>query len=62
VLDVDLERRRISLSMKENRPQPDAVSKGEERKKKERRQEKRQKEKSTFANDPFAAAFGNKKQ
>jgi uncharacterized protein len=62
VLDVDLERRRISLSMKESRPQPDAVSKGEERKKKERRQEKRQKEKSTFANDPFAAAFGNKKQ
>jgi len=62
VLDVDLERGRISLSMKDSRPQPDAVSKGEERKKKERRQEKRQKEKSTFANNPFAAAFGNKKQ
>jgi len=62
VLDVDLERGRISLSMKDSRPQPDAVSKGEERKKEERRQEKRQKEKSTFANNPFAAAFGNKKQ
>ena len=62
VLDVDLERRRISLSMKDSRPQADAVSKGEERKKKERRQEKRQKEKSTFTNNPFAAAFGNKKQ
>ena len=58
VLDVDLERRRISLSMKDSRLRPDAVSKGEERKKEERRQ----KQKSTFTNNPFAAAFGNKKQ
>jgi uncharacterized protein len=58
VLDVDLGRRRISLSMKDSQPQPDAVSKGEERKKEERRQ----KQKSTFTNNPFATAFGNKKQ
>jgi ribosomal protein S1 len=58
VLDVDLERRRISLSMKDSRLRPDAVSKGEERKKEERRQ----KQKSTFTNNPFATAFGNKKQ
>jgi uncharacterized protein len=58
VLDVDLERRRISLSMKDSQPRPDAVFKGEERKKEERRQ----KQKSTFTNNPFATAFGNKKQ
>jgi uncharacterized protein len=62
VLDVDLERRRISLSMKNSQPQPDMVSKGEERKREEKRQDRRQKQKSTFANNPFAAAFGNKKQ
>jgi uncharacterized protein len=62
VLDVDLERRRISLSMKDSRLRPDAVSKGEERKKEERKHEGRQKQKSTFTNNPFATAFGNKKQ
>jgi len=62
VLDVDLARRRISLSMKSSRPQPDAVSKGEERKKEEKRLEKKQRQKSSFTNNPFAAAFENKNQ
>jgi ribosomal protein S1 len=62
VLDVDLERRRVSLSMKSSRPGPNVVSKGEERKREERRQEKRQKQKSTFTNNPFAAALGDKNQ
>jgi ribosomal protein S1 len=62
VLDVDLERRRISLSMKDSQPQPDMVSKGEERKREEKRGEKRQKQKSTFTNNPFDAAFRNKNQ
>jgi uncharacterized protein len=54
VLGVDLGRRRISLSMKDSQPQSDMVSKAEERKREERRQ------KSTFTNNPFASAFGNK--
>jgi len=64
VLDVDLARRRISLSMKSSRPQADAVSKGEKSKNEERKPEKRQKErqKSTFTNNPFAAAFEDKDQ
>jgi uncharacterized protein len=64
VLDVDLERKRISLSMKNSQPQPDVVSKREERKKeggrRDRRQERGQKQKSTFSNNPFAAVLGNK--
>ncbi len=62
VLDVDLARRRVSLSMKSGRPQPDAVSKGEDRKKEERRSEKKERQKSSFTNNPFAAAFENKNQ
>jgi len=62
VLDVDLERRRVSLSMKSSRPGPNVVSKGEERKKGEKRQERRQKQKSTFTNNPFDAAFRNRNQ
>ena len=62
VLDVDLERRRISLSMKNSQPQPDMVSKGEERKREEKRQDRRQKQKSTFTNNPFDAAFRNRNQ
>jgi len=61
VLDVDLERKRISLSMKGSQPQPDMVSK-EERKKEEKRQERRQKQKSTFTNNPFDDAFRNRNQ
>jgi uncharacterized protein len=67
VLDVDLERKRISLSMKDVQPRPDGVSKGEERKKEEKkkeekRQERKQKQKSTFTNNPFGDAFRNKNQ
>ncbi|MCJ7813478.1 helix-hairpin-helix domain-containing protein, partial [bacterium] len=62
VLGVDLERKRISLSMKDSQPQPDVFPKGEERKKEERRQGRRQKQKSTFSNNPFAAALGDKNQ
>jgi uncharacterized protein len=61
VLDVDLERKRIALSMKGNQ-QGTNVSKAEERKKEERRQEKREKRKGTFTNNPFYAAFKNKNQ
>jgi len=62
VLDVDLERRRVSLSMKSSRPGPNVVSKGEEREKEEKRQERRQKQKSTFTNNPFDAGFRNRNQ
>ena len=62
VLNVDLERRRISLSMKNSQPQPNMVSKAEERKKEEKRQERRQKQKSTFTNNPFDAAFRKRNQ
>jgi uncharacterized protein len=61
VLDVDLERRRISLSMKDSHTQPNVVSKTDERKKEEKRQERRQKQKSTFTNNPFDIAFRNRK-
>jgi uncharacterized protein len=66
VLGVDLERRRISLSMKDSQPQPRDVPKREEGKKEERRQErkqeKRQKQKSTFTNNPFDEALRNRNQ
>ncbi|HVP77586.1 MAG TPA: Tex family protein, partial [Thermodesulfobacteriota bacterium] len=52
VLDVDLERRRISLSMKGSQLKPSEVPKAAERKREERRGEKRQKQKSTFRNNP----------
>jgi uncharacterized protein len=62
VLGVDLERKRISLSMKSSQPQPGEGPRAEGRKKEERKQERRQKQKSTFTNTPFASAFGDKKQ
>jgi uncharacterized protein len=62
VLDVDLERRRISLSMKDKPLKPREVPKAAERKREERRGEKRQKQKSTFTNNPFDAAFKNRNQ
>jgi uncharacterized protein len=66
VLGVDLERRRISLSMKNSQPQPRDVPKKKEGKKEERRQErrqeKRQKQKSDFTNNPFDEAFRNRNQ
>jgi uncharacterized protein len=62
VLDVDLGRKRIALSMKHSQPKPDTGSKGENRKKEETGRERRQKEKSTYTNNPFASAFGKKNQ
>jgi uncharacterized protein len=62
VLEVDLERRRISLSMRESLFKPSEIPKGEERKKGEKRQEKRQKERSTFINNPFDEALRKRNQ
>jgi uncharacterized protein len=62
VLDVDLERGRISLSMKDSQLKPSEIPKAAERKREERRGEKRQKQKSTFTNNPFGDAFRNKNQ
>jgi uncharacterized protein len=62
VLDVDLERKRISLSMKSGQPRPDAVTKGEKKEKQEKRQDRGQKQKNIFTNNPFADAFRNKNQ
>ena len=60
VLGVDLERKRISLSMKSSQPQPGEGPKAEGRKKEERKQERTQKQKSTFTNNPFDYAFGDR--
>jgi uncharacterized protein len=60
VVDVDLGRKRISLSMKESRPQPDRAPKVEGRKREEKNQEKREKQKSTFTHNPFVDVFGKK--
>jgi uncharacterized protein len=62
VLEVDLERRRISLSMRESLFKPSEIPTGEERKKGEKRQEKRQKERSTFINNPFDEALRKRNQ
>jgi ribosomal protein S1 len=62
VLNVDLERKRISLSMKDSQLQSDVVAKMEVRKKEERQQERKQKQKSTFTNNPFDDAFRNRNQ
>jgi uncharacterized protein len=62
VLDVDPQRKRIALSMKESQLKPDGVPKVEERKREERSGEKRQKRRSTFRNNPFDEAFRNKNQ
>jgi uncharacterized protein len=59
VLDVDLERKRISLSMKSSQPGSDAVQKSE-KKREGRRPEKKPKEKERFTNNPFAEAFRNR--
>jgi uncharacterized protein len=61
VLGVDLERKRISLSMKSSQPQPGEGPKAEGRRKEGRKQERRQKQERTFTNNPFASAFENKK-
>ncbi len=58
VLDVDLTRRRISLSLKGSQPAPQASIKGKE--KEEKKLEKSQRAKESFINNPFAEAFRNK--
>ncbi|MGZ3534574.1 MAG: helix-hairpin-helix domain-containing protein, partial [Thermodesulfobacteriota bacterium] len=62
VLDVDVERKRISLSMKNSQTHSDVGPRVEERKKEEKKKERRQKEKSSFTNNPFGDAFRNRKQ
>jgi uncharacterized protein len=62
VLDVDLERRRISLSMKNSQPPPHLVLKTVEKKREEKKEERRQRQKSTFTNNPFEAALSKKNQ
>jgi uncharacterized protein len=57
VLDVDLERKRISLSMKNNPPQPKFVLKKEEKGREEKKGERPQRKKITFTNNPFEAAL-----
>jgi protein Tex len=60
VLSVDVERKRIALSMKGSQPQSAAVSREGEKKKEGKRPEKGQRQKPTFTNNPFAAAFEKK--
>jgi protein Tex len=60
VLDVDLARKRISLSLKSGSPSKAAGPKKTEGKKPERRQEKEAKKQEQFFNNPFAAAFGKR--
>ena len=62
VLEVDLERRRISLSMKNNPPQPDFVLKKEEKKREDKKGERPQRKKITFTNNPFEAALSKRDQ
>ncbi len=60
VLDVDLERRRISLSMKGSQPSTDGSPKGE-KKGEGRKPERKPREKDRFTNNPFAEAFRNRR-
>jgi uncharacterized protein len=62
VLDVDLERRRISLSMKNSQPQANLVLKTEGKKREEKKGQRRQGQKSTFTNNPFEAALSKRNQ
>jgi uncharacterized protein len=60
VLEVDLTRKRISLSLKSGPSSPAGGSKRTDKKKQERRPEKAAKPQSNLFNNPFAAAFGKK--
>jgi uncharacterized protein len=62
VLDVDLERRRISLSMKNSQPQANLALKTEGKKKEEKKGQRRLGRKSTFTNNPFEAALSKRNQ
>jgi protein Tex len=60
VLDVDLPRKRISLSMKAPRPSSEQGMKKKEIKKEMKKIDRKEKSKSTFSNNPFVAAFGKR--
>jgi len=62
VLEVDLERRRISLSMKENQPPAEKKPEPKERPSRERKppKEKVGKRQEKFVNNPFYDAFKNR--
>jgi protein Tex len=60
VLDVDLSRKRISLSMKATRPPSEQGKKEKEIKKEIKKIDKKEKSKSIFSNNPFATAFGKR--
>ncbi len=60
VLEVDLVRKRISLSLKSGPSSPAGGSKRTDKKKQERRPEKEALPQSNLFNNPFAAAFGKK--
>ncbi|MFH0788878.1 MAG: S1 RNA-binding domain-containing protein, partial [Pseudomonadota bacterium] len=60
VMKVDLSRKRISLSMKEDPSRPGGPLKGRDKKKTEQRPETPPKQKNTFSNNPFAEAFKNR--
>jgi protein Tex len=62
VLDVDLERKRISLSMKGSQPQSKVVLKRDDRKEEKKRPERKPNQRSTFTNNPFDAALRERKQ
>ena len=57
VLDVDLERRRISLTMKGNPSLSEGTPTGGEQVKEKKKENLRPKPKGTFSNNPFADAF-----
>jgi protein Tex len=60
VLDVDLPRKRISLSMKATRLPSEKGKKEKEIKKEMKKIDRKEKPKNTFSNNPFAAAFGKR--
>jgi uncharacterized protein len=60
VLEVDLTRKRISLSLKSGPSSPAGGPKRTDKKQPERRPEKEAKPQSNLFNNPFAAAFGKK--
>ena len=60
VLEVDLARKRISLSLKSSPPQPGSCYKKADKKMETRRPGKERPPRSAFLNNPFIAAFGEK--
>ncbi len=60
VREVDLPRKRISLSMKNAQPPSEKGKKEQEIKRENKKPERKEKPRSTFSNSPFAAAFGKR--